>query len=290
MSKGKAEGQKSEIRNQMTGASGRSDPKGNFCEAISPGREGSPIGKEGTGSRKHEVGWHGYLLALVAGLVVLSWGTPGFSQSKMELAAKLLENTNSAESSNSQSQIGHKSPALAALASFVVPGLGELYAGRYDVGKYSTIAEVSLWAFYTAVELYSSQVRNDAITYARIYSGAEVAGKSNQFFVNIGNFLNTQDYNIKKIHDGDYGNLYSSSSYQWQWQSDADRARFKALRIKADEYLNYGRYTAAVIILNHLISAVDAARLTAHFNASAVSSLDNAPGTEGVYLRVSAGF
>ncbi|MCL4539196.1 MAG: hypothetical protein M1378_06290 [Bacteroidetes bacterium] len=186
--------------------------------------------------------------------------------------------------------VERKSPALAALASFMVPGLGELYAGRYDVGKYSTIAEVSLWVFYTATQLYSNQVRNDAINYAKIYAGADVSGKSSQFFVNIGNFLNTQDYNIKKIHDGDYGNLYSSASYQWQWQSDAERGRFKALRIKADEYLNYGRYTAAVIILNHLVSAIDAARLTANFNASATSSLNNTPGTEGIYLNLAASF
>ncbi len=247
-------------------------------------------GEKDVTSRKLEAGWTSRILALISCLLVFTWVTAGFAQSKMELGVKLLDNTKSSGFSTSSGKIARKSPALAAVASFVVPGLGELYAGRYDVGKYSTIAEVSLWVFYTAVELYSNQVRNDAITYARIYSGAEVAGKSSQFLVNIGNFLNTQDYNIKKIHDGDYGNLYSSSSYQWQWQSDADRASFKALRIKADEYLNYGRYTAAVIILNHLVSAIDAARLTANFNASAVSSLDNTPGTEGVYLRLSAAF
>lgn len=246
--------------------------------------------KQDVRNGKLDAAWRGSLLAIVSCLLLLSWGTPGFSQSKMELAARLFDGSNNSGLSSSHDKVGLKSPALAGLASLVVPGLGELYAGRYDVGKYSTIAEVSLWVVYSAFELYSNQVRNDAITYAKVYSGADVAGKSDQFFVNVGNFLNTQDYNIKKIHDGDYGNLYSSSSYQWQWQSDADRARFKALRIKADEYLNYGRYTAAVIILNHLVSAVDAARLAANFNASAVSSLDNTPRTEGVYLRLSAGF
>ncbi|MCL4539477.1 MAG: hypothetical protein M1378_07745, partial [Bacteroidetes bacterium] len=162
--------------------------------------------------------------------------------------------------------------------------------GRYDVGKYSTIAEVSLWVLYTGVEMYSNQVRNDAINYARIYSGADVAGKPSQFFVDIGNFLNTQDYNIKKIHDGTYGLIYYDPSYQWQWQSDADRAEFKNMRIKADTYLNFGRYTLAVIFLNHLISAIDAARLTANFNASAVTSLDNSPQTQGIYLKLAASF
>ncbi len=188
--------------------------------------------------------------------------------------------------------IHRKSPALAAFASLAVPGLGELYAGRYDVGKYSTIAEVSLWAFYTAVEVYSNQVKNDAIDFASIYAGANVVGKSSQYFVDIGNFMNTADYQAVHIQTGDYGGAikYQAATYQWQWQSDADRTRFKNLRIKADNYLNIGRYTLAVIFLNHIISAVDAARLTSAINAEAETSLNGTPGTEGMYLKVSAGF
>ncbi len=239
--------------------------------------------------RKHEFKKYINIFLLIFTLFLVNSHNTAFSQTRLELASKLLENVHSVGFSEPIA-VNHKSPALAALASFVVPGLGELYAGRYDIGKYSTIAEVALWAFYTGVELYSNQVRNDAFNYARIYAGADVSGKSSQFFVDIGNFLNTQDYNVKKIHDGNYGALYSTSSYQWQWQSDADRARFKALRVKADEYLNYGRYTTAVIILNHLISAIDAARLTANFNASATTSLDNTPGTQGVYLNLATSF
>lgn len=233
--------------------------------------------------------WKACLLFLVSCFVVLSGTSAAFSQSRLELRSKLMEPTGGNVLAE-QEVPGRKSPALAALASFVVPGLGELYAGRYDIGKYSTIAEVSLWVLYTGIEMYSNQVRNDAISYAEVYAGADVAGKSSQYFVNIGNFLNTQDYNVKKIHDGTYGMIYYDPSYQWQWQSNADRAKFKDLRIKADAYLNYGRYTLAVILLNHLVSAIDAARLVANLNASAVSSLSNAPGTQGVYLKVATSF
>ncbi len=184
----------------------------------------------------------------------------------------------------------HKSPGLAVFASLAVPGLGELYSGRYDVGKYSTIAEASLWIFYTIMEIHSEQVRNDAISYAKVYAGAQVAGKPDQFFVDIGSFLNTNDFNTAKIHDGDYDLIYTSASYKWQWQSDADQLKYKDMRIEADQFLNYGRYTSAVIILNHIISAIDAARLVAGVNASAVTSLDNSPQTSGIYLKLAASF
>ena len=186
--------------------------------------------------------------------------------------------------------VKHKSPGLAVFASLAVPGLGELYAGRYDVGKYSTVAEVSLWVFYTVLEVHSEQVRNDAISYAKVYAGAQVAGKPDQFFVDIGNFSNTYDFNTTKIHDGNNDLIYTSPSYQWQWQSDANRMMFKTMRIEADQFLNYGRYTSAVIILNHIISAIDAARLVAGVNASAATSLDNSPRTSGIYLKLAASF
>jgi len=195
--------------------------------------------------------------------------------------------------SDGQSAGKRKSPGLAAFASLAIPGLGELYAGRYDAGKFSTIAEVSLWVFYTVLEIHSNQVRSDAINYARMYAGAQIGGKPEQFFVDMGNFINTNDYNSAKVNDGDYALIYNPltmPSYQWQWQSDADRARFKDMRIEADQFLNYGRYTAAVIVLNHLISAINAARLAAGVNASAASSLDNSSQTTGIYLRLAASF
>jgi len=212
--------------------------------------------------------------------------------SRLELGAKLMQSSGEMDSDVQLSE-KRKSPGLAAFASLAVPGLGELYAGRYDVGKYSTIAELSLWAFYAVLEVHSSQVRNDAMNYARIYAGAQTAGKPDQFYVDMGNFMNTNDYNSAKIYDGDYPSIYNPStmpSYQWQWQSDADRAKFKDMRIEADQFLNYGRYTVAVIALNHLVSAINAARLAAGVNASAVTSLDNSTQTTGIYLKLAASF
>ncbi len=219
---------------------------------------------------------------------------PAMCQSKLALRGQLITSSGSDAFSDDAAPV-HKSPTLAAFASLAVPGLGELYAGRYDAGKYSTIAEVSLWVLYTGLELYSNQVRNDAINYAKIHAGAVVAGKPSQFFVDMGNFMNTEDFNTKKIHDVTdgsygYGSIYYGASNQWQWQSDADRAQFKSLRIKADTYLNFGRYTLAVIFLNHLFSAIHAGQLASRVNASAATSLDNSPQTTGIYLRLAASF
>jgi len=230
-------------------------------------------------------------LRIISGALALVLLLPecNFAQSRMALQERLLH-SGEGSSSSGEKTVSRKSPMLAAVASLAVPGLGELYAGRYDVGKYSTVAEASLWIFYAVLEIHSNLLRNDAIGFAKIYAGADMSGKSGQFLVDMGNFNNTEDYNTKKIHDDDFGAIYTLQSYQWQWQSDADRERFKDIRIKADQLLDYGRYTVGVIILNHVISAISAARLTSVVNASASTSLGSAPGTSGLYLNLSKSF
>jgi len=42
-----------------------------------------------------------------------------------------------------------KSVVLAVVASLILPGMGELYAGSFESGKYNLIAEGGLWLTYS---------------------------------------------------------------------------------------------------------------------------------------------
>jgi len=161
-----------------------------------------------------------------------------------------------------------KSTFLAVVYSLVLPGMGELYAERFDVGKYSLIAEVGLWLTYTGFQLYGTWLQDDARAFAVTHAGINPNGKDDQFYVNVGNFLNTYDYNDKKLRDRDPGKVYNDPSYFWQWDSDANRARFRDLRVSADNVFNNSRFVIAAVIINHIISAINAARLTSKYNTA----------------------
>ena len=82
-----------------------------------------------------------------------------------------------------------KSVGLAAFYSLLIPGMGELYTGAFgSSGKYFLAAEGVLWLTWGAFDVYGNSLRNDSRAYAVSHAGADVTGKNDQFFVDLGNF------------------------------------------------------------------------------------------------------
>ncbi len=167
-----------------------------------------------------------------------------------------------------------KSPALAALLSLAVPGLGEHYAGDFGGGKYFVVAEGALWLTYATFHVYGNSLRDDARAFAAIHAGLNPAGKDDQFYVDVGNFINTQEFNDKRLQERSPERLYDAEAgYFWQWDSDANRAAFREKRISAETVLNNRKFVVAAIVVNHIVSAINAARLAISHNNALLESL-----------------
>src|SRR5437868_5743769 len=70
-----------------------------------------------------------------------------------------------------------KSPALAALYSLLLPGMGELYVGDYGSGKYFTIAEGALWTGWGGMQWYGNWKQNDSRQFAAQHAQISLDGK-----------------------------------------------------------------------------------------------------------------
>jgi hypothetical protein len=166
-----------------------------------------------------------------------------------------------------------KAPGLAAVYSLLVPGMGELYAGDFSSGKYFLMSEGLLWLTYAAFEIYGNAVRDDARLFAVSNAGVSPAGKSDQFYVDVGNFLNTADYNDKKLRDRTSALVYDpAAGFGWQWGTDAQRLTFRDMRVHSETMFNNKKFVAAAILINHVASAINAARAAIAHN-SAVNNL-----------------
>ncbi|HUI08865.1 MAG TPA: hypothetical protein VL221_00995 [Bacteroidota bacterium] len=164
---------------------------------------------------------------------------------------------------------GRKAPGLAAVYSLILPGMGELYAGDFSSGKYFLISEGVLWLTYAAFEVYGDAVRDDARLYAVTYAGVNPAGKSDQFYVDVGNFTNTAEYNDKKLRDRTPDLVYDpAAGYGWQWGTDAERSTFRGLRVQSENLFNNKKFVGAAILVNHVASAINAARAAIARNAA----------------------
>ncbi len=167
-----------------------------------------------------------------------------------------------------------KSQAVAVLYSLLLPGMGELYAGDFGSGRYSLIAEATLWLTYASFQQYGSWYQSDARQFAAVHAGASLTGKNDQFFVNMGNFDNVYDYNEQKLRERDLADVYDpAAGYFWSWDTEADQQRFRSLRVSSDKIFNNSEFVIGAVVLNHLISAINAARLVRHYNKNADEGL-----------------
>lgn len=178
-----------------------------------------------------------------------------------------LKNTMGVLSMEQEISSDKKNVGLALIYSLLLPGMGELYVGEYGVGKYFTIGEAVLWLTYTSLDLYGNWLRDDARQFAVSHAGIDPTGKADQYFVDIGNFLNTYEYNDKKLRDRELDKLYNINSNDfWRWDSDANRAFYRDLRISHDRVFDNTRFVVAAIIVNHIASAINSARLAVLHN------------------------
>ena len=160
-----------------------------------------------------------------------------------------------------------KSSATAVLYSLLLPGMGELYADGFDDGKYSLIAEGGLWVTYFSMREYGDWIQKDARNFAAIHAGAQINGKNDQFFVNLGNFVDTYEYNDKKLRDRELDRVYDENAgYYWKWDSDESRKEFRTMRVSSERVLNNSQFVIAAVVVNRIVSAINAARLTRLYN------------------------
>jgi hypothetical protein len=162
-----------------------------------------------------------------------------------------------------------KSVGIAAIYSLLVPGMGELYTGGFSSGKYFLIAEGVLWLGYAVLDIYGNAIRDDARMFAVVRAGVNPAGKNDQFYVDIGNFLDVDEYNQKKLRDREPEKLYDpSQGYGWKWDADASRVAFRDRRVASDNAYNSRKFVVAAVLVNHIASAINAARSAIAHNRS----------------------
>jgi len=159
-----------------------------------------------------------------------------------------------------------KNPALAILYSMLLPGMGELYAGDYNSGKYFTIADGVLWGAFAGFEIYGKWKENDYKSFAESKGGVKLSGKEAEYFANIGIYQSIDDYNTAMELDRRFDKTYNSASYYWKWNDNDQRKEYRDLWSSSESAYTNVRFVVGALILNRLISAVNAVRLVSAYN------------------------
>ncbi len=146
------------------------------------------------------------------------------------------------------------------LRSVLIPGWSQYQQGRKKTAMMFIGAELALWSGLFGVQTYGGWLENDYKAYALQYADIDPAGKDHDFYVDIGNYDSVDDFNDVRQRNRQYDGLYLGDDYYWQWESESRRLAFKDLRISADQYKHSAIFFAGAIVLNHLVSAVEAVK------------------------------
>ncbi|HSW55762.1 MAG TPA: hypothetical protein VLH59_11805, partial [Ignavibacteriaceae bacterium] len=155
-----------------------------------------------------------------------------------------------------------KSVGLGIVYSLLLPGMGELYADSYGSGKYFTIADGVLWGTLIGMSAYSNWQEDNYKTYAASTGGViNDSNKDEDFYANIGDYTSVYSYNDQKALERNFDEMYDEETNFWKWNSTDERRTYRDMWNSSETANNNIRFVVGGLILNRIVSAINAARL-----------------------------
>lgn len=152
-----------------------------------------------------------------------------------------------------------KSPALALLLSFVLPGAGHYYIDRMDVGKYFLGADIASWIGLISLNVYGDNVREDSRTYSKDHAQINnIDDKNDDYFTNIGSYNNIYEYNNAKLSNFEYEKIYDVNKYYWNWDFQDNRNIYESQRKSSERIYNTRIVFGSLLIANRIVSGISA--------------------------------
>ncbi len=157
---------------------------------------------------------------------------------------------------------GKKSVGRSLLMSLIVPGSGEFYMGKRSQGLFFLGMEILTWGGLAGNQLYYNNLEDSYKTYAVQHAGVTREGKNHRFWSDIGKYDDIYAFNERRQRDRLFDDTYEvSPENYWSWQTRKHRLKYDGKRLRANDIEGRDVYFYTAILLNHLISGINAMRL-----------------------------
>lgn len=170
-----------------------------------------------------------------------------------------------------------KSPRKALLLSAVIPGAGEVYSKAYIFGAAFFAAEVTLWLMYSKYTSKGKDLETEFQMYADDYWSRddylEWINSSEAIELQVQRTHELPDTRTQQYYEmiGKYDQFYAgwSDSEQFEYgERGGKRLEYMDMREDSNEQLKKASTMVSIAILNHIVSAVDAAWASYRYNKS----------------------
>lgn len=145
------------------------------------------------------------------------------------------------------------------IRSAVLPGWGQKYAGASTSARNFFVAEAVLWMGVIANNVYGHWLKDDYRLFAASHAGVDLAGKSDKYFVDIGNYENVEEYNQATLRQRDVNSLYDPATHSWRWDTVSNLQKYSNTRRRSAQSFSRSEMFVGFVLVNHLVSGVHAA-------------------------------
>ena len=147
--------------------------------------------------------------------------------------------------------------------SLVLPGWGEYSLDNQIRGRIFVLSETVLLLAILGSYSVAQRQEKEYKAYAAEHAGIDLIGKDRQFWVDIGNYSSLFTFNEEHLRWRDFNALYEDNdTWAWAWDSSNNRERFENTRIASDTWRLRGSFLIGGVVLNHIVSAIDALYLS----------------------------
>lgn len=147
--------------------------------------------------------------------------------------------------------------------SAILPGWGEAAMQNSKRARIFRLTEISLITASITAYTFSGHYTNRYESFAVEHAGVDARGKDHQYWVDIGNYTDLTSHNDEHLRFRDLDNLYvENDGWDWNWDSKDNKNTFETMRIRSDNLAMTGKFIIGGIVMNHIISAIDALYLT----------------------------
>lgn len=188
------------------------------------------------------------------------------NKSIVELKQQITTEVDQDYSLQLQTSPEKKKAGLAIIYSLILPGMGELYADAYDSGIYFTIADAVFWGGVAGLNIYGNWKEDSYRSFAQSNGKANLDGKDEKYFADIGIYTDIYQYNKVQELSRNFDAIYDESTHFWQWKDNAQRSEYRQMWTSSENAYNNIRFAVGALILNRVVSAINAVRMVSAYN------------------------
>ena len=160
---------------------------------------------------------------------------------------------------NLYGQIQKESTLDPVIKSIIIPGWGQKSLGKPKRARLFNYIESGILITLISSSTFSNIETKNYIAFASKHAAISSSGKNHKYWVDIGNYNSIEDYNNEHLRNREMDDLYpDDNKWSWDWDLDSNRKIFENKRIRADQLELFATFSIGALVLNHIVSSIDA--------------------------------